>query len=901
MESKDLFFTGKDVKRLFKRKKKFYVKFFLSSFFVALALYLFQAPRYKATAVFRQASQPKDQKELIRSFLQSSSLLPSEGSAKSIFESRTLLKEVVEFLGLQIQSPSQRFLPLKDSLFAEMGFKIPDRKLFHFSHVFSGVEEKASFFLIFLNDHTFEVLNRKKQKISLGRIGEPVQYENTSFVLEQISEKVKVGNLYPLELYPWTDTVKKMLANLEVKKSKADENVLQLTFVSPDATTSASALNCLMQFYQNYIKQENEDLSRVHKEYLGRRQKELLFEFEQSLEKHRDFLSESLAASGFMTLKQEVDLLEKPSEEYLNRLYDLDLQLSRLVSSKESKGQNERKKKGNQVSSLEKVYGSKELQCLEVDLQERKAARGETRSIQKLLAFLESKNSSEFKGQWPKDLSSTLIAGLEDLSKSLTVYRSLQSEKDPLLFLDIQQKKVVLKERVEEELGKKQGGQSFEELEGMSPETIQKLYIEYNQQLDSLRVYIEQLSDVKEQILLPHFEITSLSGLLTDSVSQEMILKASSRALELQDKLNHSAKDIERIQAALDVQKRFLLQHIEQVLLMQKMRVALIEEKTASLEKASIHQLVLEKKLVEEQLQALQERMKPLPEKWKRENELVMKKDLSLSMIAGLTQLAESKNVQHQLFQVESKPIDFAFVPYKSHKRSAFAFSLIIALFSSGVFFMKDLLKWLAKGNVLTEDFAKNLGMRVCGSMNGFDELQDLETIRKIAFFLGNSLPLNKGISASIISSGAFSLHRKVAELLAIRGLKVLVIECSTEPLNRDPIQGGLYEYLSKLEDLPCVLREGNFDLIKAGSYHGNFVEWLFRKEFQELVENSRRSYDLVLLSMRANPTDVSCDCLKKVSDLYVFHVCEEIVWEDVSDWMGSNSNSIALVFQEGI
>lgn len=877
------------------------MRFFVFIFFCVLFLYCFQVPKYKATAVFKQASHIKDQKEWMRSFLQARVLPNSEGNAKSIFESNTLLKEVVEFLGLQIESPPQRLCCLKDNFLLELGFKIPDRRLFYFSNVHSEVEEIVPFFLVFLEGFSFEVLNRKKEKVAFGKVGELVQYENTSFTIDRVSEKVKYNKLYPLSISPWADTVKKMVKNLEVKKSKSDEGVLHLSFLSGHAKSSADALNCLMKFYQNHIKKENEEISKIQREYLGKRQQELGLEFEQSLENHRNFLSQSLKASGFLTLKQEVDLLEKPSEEYLNRLYDLDLQINRFTSSKTDQKEKEYQKKKEENFGIEKIYATKDLRFLELDFEEKKAFRGECRPLQKLLAFLESTDLSDYKGEMSQELPLPLIQGFKDLHTLLASYRTVELEKDPLIVLEIQEKKRHLKEIVEEELEKKRKAQVFHELEGMSPETIQKLYVDYNDQLDSLRVYIEQLLDVREQVFLPHFEITSLSGFLTDSVSQEMIQKASQKALELQDKVNHSVKDIERIQTSLDVQKRFLLQHLEQVLLMQKLRKELIEEKIASLEDISIRQLSIEKKLVQEQLLALQERMKPLPEKWKREKELVMKKDLNASMLVGLTELAESKSIEQQLFHVESKPIDLAFMPYKPDKKYVFSFSLIIAIVFTSVFFIRDLFKWLSKGTILTEDVAKHIGMTVCGSVHDFYCLKDLEVIRRACSFLYGSQLINRGISATIVSGNSSQLHTRIAELLSMRGAKVLIIECSPEPVNTSPKQSGLYEYLSGVAAYPSIIQEKGFDFIKAGNYSGHFVEWLFRKEFKELIDASKHSYDLVLLSLQASPLDTALDPLKIISDFYVFHVCEEIIWEEVSKWMAPNLNSLALIFQEGI
>src|SRR3989339_1372274 len=690
METKEVFFAWKDVKRLFLRKKKIYKFFLIGSFFGVLLLFLMGPVRYQATATFKESKQEygvKGQSEFLMSVLQSAASFSREEGVQSMFASRTLIREVVNQLGLQVDNKEFVLLRLikniRANFSAELGMSVSKINPFQFSHVLSDIEKPISFFITFQEADLFEVLNDKKQKVAEGRLGCPTFCFDSSFQLDR-AENIKRGKLYSFQITPWFDVVKKMASSLVIQSHKKDKNILSLKFVYKEAKKSAEFVNALMFAYQEYLKKENEEISRLQMNYLDKRQSELMEKYEESLSSHMNFLDENLEGSGFMTLKQESETLAKPNEEFLGRLYDLDLQLSRLSARKKEK----KEKKNLQLAldiedPLEKLYAKRQELLIQNDLEKQRMLDKE---IQNLFVFLDQKDTSLFEGKIPQGLSSAFLKGLQEIQKC-----SIEDGK-------VKEKKESLKKILERDCKEKIQSHLFYELEGINPETAQKLFVEYNEQLDALRVQVGQLQEVKDKILLPEFEIASLSSLLTDPVSLEMIQKAGQKNLELHDKANYSLKDIERIQNGLDVQKRFLLQHIQQILSLQELKMKLFEEKITSLQQTSIHQLEVEKELVQKQLLSLKDRMKSLPGKWKRENELKMKRDLSLSVIEGLTQLSESKNIDAELFQVGSKPIDLAFVPHKPHLRLSFSFSFLIALLLTLTFFLKDLLKWLSKG-----------------------------------------------------------------------------------------------------------------------------------------------------------------------------------------------------------
>jgi hypothetical protein len=86
----------------------------------------------------------------------------------------------------------------------------------------------------------------------------------------------------------------------------------------------------MMSAYQSYLKQENEELSDAQLAYLERRQDELSSKLDRVLQDQAAYLKENLGESGFIGLKEEVEMLAVPKEAYTTRLFDLEMEERRL-------------------------------------------------------------------------------------------------------------------------------------------------------------------------------------------------------------------------------------------------------------------------------------------------------------------------------------------------------------------------------------------------------------------------------------------------------------------------------------------------------------------------------------------------------------------------------------------
>ncbi len=781
------FMTKKDVKRIFFRNRKRYIRLFVWTSSLILFFRLIEPPHYTANATFRFSAQGQEQSDILRSFLQNNRISAGkEGGTQAVLESRTLLKLVAEELGLLLEGPKS-FLPVrwtqtaKDRIFAECGCKIPDRRMFSFSDVHLAEESPSDFFLKFTEEDAFEIYDLNKKKIGLGAIGFPVECQGNRFTLRE-TNSIRKGCFYKIQAHPWVAVVKNIRSQLKVKLNKTEKNIFTLGFSHVNADIASSFINRLMSAYREHLKQENEEMASIQMQYLEKRQSELMQKYERSLDTHTAFLHQGLKETGFIHLKQEKDFLERPSEECLARLHDVDLKLSRLKKNAPLLGE------------------------------------GYTQKV------------------------------------ALGGDKFLHAEKD-------------------------------QQVQGVTPEVVEKLCVEYNQQWDLLRMNIEQLTRLQKQVFKKDFEVTSLSGSLTDSISQEMIQKAGRISLELQDVDNHSSKDKERMQNSLEVQKRFISSHLMQLLETEKLKAKLLKEKISSLQNTSLHLLGVEKDLIMHQLASLQHKMEALPEKWKRENQLTMQRDLSLGMLEGLAQLTESKNVHHQLFYVESKPVDLAYTPIKPIKGFIVLQGILAGVLLCFFMGMRDCMRWLSKGLAITEDSASKLGITFCGTLPLFfrdflGELkgEDKETLRKVSAFISSQKIKDRGVCLSILSS-SFSFCPNISSLLHLQGLKVLLIECSPALLKKEK-EIGLYEYLSESGPV-TISQDKGFDRIYSGGYEGHFVELLFRKSFTKLVEDSAQAYDVVILSLDAKSSDAAVIPIKTLSDAMVIHA-EDVFYDKV-------------------
>lgn len=843
-----------DFKRLYKKVRPKLKRAAIFCALITACWILFKEPTYKAMATYKRSSKAEPTLAL-KGFLKNFEMQELEGDTVALMSSRTLLHRVVKQMGLQARIKERLFVSrILDNFKLELRLSLSDLDEFKFKEVFYEEEIPCQLYVRFIDPVSFELFDEKKQKITTGRLNQEVNFEKGVFTLEKTPKKMPIGAFISLTMLPWVDVVGQLIKGLEIKASKLDKNVLELTYSHRNRYMAAEFLNCVMEQYQKYLKEENAQIAELQLAYLEERQNQLAGKLDLTLNEQAKYLAKNLGDSGFIGLQQEVEMLAVPKEEYTSKLFDMDLELKRL-----EKGRHAREKRAKGTLPAKSALQNKSNLASESSPSELKSVPYEKQQ---------------------KDFQKKLLA--------------LQVEQD-----QIQATTGLIAPSIFHQIDA--------ELQGVNLATAQLLHVNYSQEKDAVQRNMKQLQFLRDHLHEPDFELSSLSSVLTDSVSQELVRKASELALLLRDEKNHTLKEQDRLREALEIQKGFIIHHIDQTIDLNQLQIQMIENKIGAIQDASIELIKNEKGLIEEKLVELGHRMKDLPEKWRLENQLKLKKELCKGVIEGVSQLIETKNLNYHLFQVESKPLDFAIPSLHIKMPHLFLYSscgAFLGIFSVFVFY---LFKGLVKGMPVSLETLRLYRQHISGSLSAscdtsledLDE-RDLETLRRMCGFINSHKKGSESVCVSIIGGKNPNYSQSLAKLLAMQELKVLLVECdfnATMPLREMP---GLWHYLSgDIQECP-IRSESFYDFLPTGGTTRHAPEFLNSGKFSALLMEKRALYDVILIFSHASPTFVEAQVFLKHADLVIVTLCEETI-EDLSvyrtwaDQKGRDAISFAL------
>jgi hypothetical protein len=440
------------------------------------------------------------------------------------------------------------------------------------------------------------------------------------------------------------------------------------------------------------------------------------------------------------------------------------------------------------------------------------------------------------------------------------------------------------------------------EFSGLNLATAQGLVIEYTRERDALQAKVRELIFLRDQISRPDFEMSSLGGVFEDQVAKDLVNQAGTIALQLKDENNRSAREQERLLETLQTQKNFLSHYLLQTIELKKLREKLLGEKIQSLQQTTLSLLNSEKGLIEDKLGELNEKMGVLPENWRRESLLVLKKELAALMLQGISQIAESKQIGQLVYQTASKPLNkaSAFVPPKSPN---LIFYPVLAAILAGLFsYCLVFFKTLAKGLPSSDETLKLAGFPVSGSLTKYCRTNlsqiyegDLETLRHIAEFLTSSPKTGEGKVALSIGGKYPDYSSALAELLSMRGVKTVVVHCVFDQVVHASDTPGLWHYLNdQIAELP-IRRRFTYDYVPSGGTTRHALETLCSPKFTALLNQLKKKYDLVLLYSSADPLKAEATSLLKLADFSVVTVQQETKEE----LMGYREHCTTFVYAE--
>ena len=452
-------------------------------------------------------------------------------------------------------------------------------------------------------------------------------------------------------------------------------------------------------------------------------------------------------------------------------------------------------------------------------------------------------------------------------------------------------------------------------------ETAKKLFIDYTKELDEIILKEKHLSYSCCSLSKENFEMSSLTNILEDPISAEILNRAAKHSLELKNEKHFSEKDKIRLVAKLSRERKALSAHLKEMVHLAGMQKDLIEEKLKALQVVmgdlinqeiaiiedqidsaideKLQTLHMEKAQVSAKLKDLQGGMKDLPSKWLLENRLQLKADLNVSMMESLTHLVESKNVEHHLLQIESKPIDHAYIPLKPKQPPIMLLSAIGGIFgcllTMGALAFK---KTAANELPVSLEALAFRDFKVAGKFSksfeksDFASLseKDLQILRKLSnFALTNDTQI---VGASLGSSPSYL--SALASLLALGKRKTLLIELYHT--NKASRAGLLHYLLGKKKELP-IQRKGDFHLLPLGESTKYTMELLTRKKFEELLSLLKEQYEVILIGLNKGACSAESHKLLQLCEKMLITLDEESL-DDLYpyfEWEGKTGESSCM------
>lgn len=424
---------------------------------------------------------------------------------------------------------------------------------------------------------------------------------------------------------------------------------------------------------------------------------------------------------------------------------------------------------------------------------------------------------------------------------------------------------MALRNQVPPKGGNKRAG-TQKEYQGIDLASANQLFLEYSARLNETEGEINHHQFLAEQVQTPDFEVSSLSTVLKDPVSHEIIQKAANANMLLQDQVNRSAREQERLKNELSLHKAVLKTHIEQtkeLLLLKKsllqdkiwglqntqldliaQKIAVVEQQLQDYIRTRINNLEQERGVIEEQQLILRQEMVKLPSKWASEKMIEQHLETTKKMIEKIAEAVEAKNISAKLDLSQSSPLDQAIVPMHPQSPLTLLFVVLGAFVGFSFSTVALLAKEAIKGFPAREDNLKLKGESYLGKINAkLAEIlsdNDLETLRHVASQLANAK-----CSVLFINQGPNYAHY-IAELLAKGGKKVTIISCIFDGKEETDQAHGLLQYLQG-EEIQMKNR-----LISSGGVTRFGKENLESPRFAELLTRLKKECDCVLLISRA-------------------------------------------------
>ncbi len=907
-----MIFSWDDLKRLLKQKQSQIVRWSALLAAITFLISISTPPQFEAWATFKQSSSRTDQSIDLKNLIRTFSSGTAEGNSSTFMLSDTVLGKVVQQLGLQIKlSKESGWKSLLQPIFknALIALKVGniEEELPRFSSVIYKGEKGLTLKLRRLSDTDYILFDAKNSRLAQGTIGQPLISDTFQFTLEYFPSSLPKE--ITLTLSPLQAASSLLRQKMTIKPTREDRTLLMIKCRDPHRQLCAEIVNTLMSMYERYLLEENQLIIGAQLSYLKQRQEELSTKFDQDIQDHAKLLKQNLQSQGFLGIKDEMEFILGSLQTHQVRLDEVELNLRQIEYHLEKTTLSAKQDKNETV--LVERYST----LLAEQVSTARELLNQVHRKEKLTAFSTLEHLYPIGEEFNQALHSWKLSG-EELP-----FQHKQQEVAAVLH-------DLLEHLATRQQALRQGGELIQSLEsnltGISLESARHLFDHYSTQFDDLHAQLKQIVFIRDHLFDPHFEISTLSNILSDPVTQQLVQRSSDLEAQLCDNLNRSMKDRERLKITVGIHKRFLESHLEQTLELGKVRMGLIKEKLSSIYTVMKTLLEQEREALKGKIAELKETMESLPNLWVHENRLKFRADLTKGMMEGLVHITEAKNLSHYLYQVESRPLDKAYAPLIPLRSLHLVKTALI--FAFGVIGLSFLLiiQSLIRGLPVTLTTLKELGTHTCGLLSfqsplTLESLQgsDHETIRRMAAFLMESsaeeYPNNLkswdfdkeapqifcpergtvfidtsqsedeksgakptqsktnflsclGIVVAIIGERQTKFFPALTALLKKYHRTSCVIDCSFGKIVSKDDEPGLFQTLNGTPWATCLRSHSSYDFLPVGESSTESVELLKSDSFQKLLSNLSSRYNYLFILSRTSADSLEAEALLDLS-----------------------------------
>ncbi len=957
--------TFSDLFLILKRSKTKLLVFTLGFASLAGLFALSTTPLYKSEATFREKAHGTSPEVNRTINLVLGGADSNENIAVSVMKSRKIREEAIHLLAIQASIKKDKvnfplFRNISNNLKIELAYwrnskepviKDLDESLTVSSVNYTG-EVPLNLKIKFTSDENYVAYDKKGEEIGIGELDHPFSTPFYTFTITRLrhkslnSENLKLdreqerlasseplkNSTFKLLINPLTLVAKNLTSCFACDTDSKDKSLIKLSFNYPKRQIANAYLDSIMSLYQDYLKTEHRVVANQHLAYLNQRREETTDRLKSMMEEHAHALSSSMAT---------IDFLFQTQQSHTQKLMLLDMELHKLTQAKEAglifkdryliEGGDtlsinqilaEIRSHRQQSDSIEIALRNTEFNPQtskrafadqSTELEEIKATREEAKNL--LFSLQNNKTSAPLTllsqdkyrvNDWQHKIKEKELAFQEALPALKTYtqtcltecHRNFNAYLNNLIHILAVEEKVI-----EERLTHQQG--PLQEFQGIDLPTANQLYIHYSQTLNEIEAQHLHYAFILDQLKDPQFEISSLSSVLEDTVSKEIITRASNLVLMVKDQDNRSQREIDRLKVEISQQKRFLSLHLAQmmqllnlrknlyldkILAIQNTQLELIQQKISVLEQhlrdlidTRISTIQQEKTAIAYQQQVIQQEMTKMPAKWASEKLVDQQLEISRKVMEEITKSVEQKNISAQLDVSRSAPLDYAFSPIHPISSYPLFFALLGGL--SGLMGYSSFIlgRSIIKGIPATLDNLKFSDQHVSGTLTDqsvpptFNQLpiQDLDTLRRLShYFFPNENFSTLGQLVLLLIGNGKDYSTNLATLLSKQGQRVLII-----PLSFDSFKDtstGLLQFLEGQIDMPHIQQDKYYDFIIPGGLSSQANELLSSIRFQTYLKEVSQKYHHILLVSKANLLSGEAEGLAKRFNHVAISVTEE-------------------------